>query len=467
MSYPRLVPVSLGVIFLILVFLPAADCRGQGNATTVQLPTFGIAIDAEGVVTHRAVIDQGGRLRAQAAAAARAALPGPVQRSSPRRVISLRGLEAAISDKLEAGEPIDDTLRHLAGLTRLEMLVLDRDRGDILLAGPAEGWMIDPAGRAIGLESGRPMLHLDDLLTALRAFAPGAPAAPFIGCTIDPSAEGLERLREFQKTVPRTIRNDQRDAAAVWMASGCREALGNSQVRVFGIPADSHMAQVLIEADYRMKLIGIGLEPPPVKMATFLGTLRSPQEATLQRWWFTPNYQCLRVTEDRAALELVGRGVQLQGEDKQIAGDGSLVDAGGKQGQASLLFTTAFTEKYEEIAEAAPVYTQLRGVVDWLVAAAFLRRENWTGLADLRLELLLDSRRLPLAELPTPKQAPCAVNALWKGSRLMAPAGGGVSISPEQALAAENLLSDESGSLAAASKTLRERAEEAWWWDVR
>ena len=34
--------------------------------------------------------------------------------------------------------------------------------------------------------------------------------------------------------------------------------------------ANTHFAQVMIEADYRMKLIGIGLERPPVKLASYV-----------------------------------------------------------------------------------------------------------------------------------------------------------------------------------------------------
>ena len=63
-----------------------------------------------------------------------------------------------------------------------------------------------------------------------------------------------------------------------------------------------------------MKRIAIGLEPPPVK-SEFLSALDSPREATLQRWWFTPDYDCVRASEDRLAMELVGEGVKLQTED--------------------------------------------------------------------------------------------------------------------------------------------------------
>ena len=60
-----------------------------GAATTLQLPEFGVAIDAEGVVSRRAVEDPGGRLAGERAAAARAVLPADVFRPARLRKISL------------------------------------------------------------------------------------------------------------------------------------------------------------------------------------------------------------------------------------------------------------------------------------------------------------------------------------------------------------------------------------------
>ena len=38
----------------------------------------------------------------------------------------------------------------------------------------------------------------------------------------------------------------------------------------------------------------------------------------LQRWYFVPDYQCVRVSEDNLAMELVGDGVKLVGEDELV-----------------------------------------------------------------------------------------------------------------------------------------------------
>src|SRR5690606_10415609 len=172
-----------------------------------------------------------------------------------------------LARRLAAGESPDDAMQHLAGLLRVRYVFLLPDEKDIVIAGPAEGWLEDASGRAVGITTGRPVLELADLAAALRTFAPGTRERPFVGCTIDPDPEALKRLVEVQKKLPRVVPAAQRQRVAAELQQASQEALGLANVRVFGVPANTHMAQVMVEADYRMKLIGIGLEPPPVKMA--------------------------------------------------------------------------------------------------------------------------------------------------------------------------------------------------------
>jgi hypothetical protein len=425
-----------------------------------------VAIDADGVLSVTRFDDPGGRLRMARIAAAKTALADDVLRRSDLRKVSLVRLERALSKRIAAGESPDDAMRHLAGLLWVQYVFYYPEEKDIVIAGPAEGWFTDASGRAVGADTGRPVLLLEDLAVALRAYPPDSTDKPFIGCTIDPDREGLAKLRQFQTTVPRVIPESQRGPAAVAIARGMRDSLGMAHIRVFGISEKTHFARVLVEADYRMKLIGIGLEPPPVKMATFLGSLQGASESTLQRWWFTPNYDCLKVTPDGLAMELIGEGVQLLGEDKLIGADGSLSAGGARPGKASELFTTGFTRKYPEIAEASPVYAQMRSLIDLLVAAAFLREHDYYGRAGWKLGVLGDETALPVQTYDNPKQVMCAVNSEWKGSRLFTPAGGGVSIRADQALAPERQFPDANSKLDAAYKDVGKRLPtERWWWD--
>ena len=100
----------------------------------------------------------------------------------------------------------------------------------------------------------------------------------------------------------------------------------------------------------------------------------------LQRWWFTPDYDCVKVTDDRLAMELVGEGVQLQTE-AMLAGGGGQLKSGAAGSRASELFVTGFTRKYAQLAGKSPVYAQLRNLIDMAVAAAFVRQQGYVERA--------------------------------------------------------------------------------------
>jgi hypothetical protein len=66
-----------------------------------------------------------------------------------------------------------------------------------------------------------------------------------------------------------------------------------------------------------------------------------------------------------------------------------------------------------------------------------------------------------------PKQVETAVNAVWKGSSLMTPIGGGVDIQPLNALSSKNLLQDGDGAVQKvhADTVLTHLVPGQWWWD--
>jgi hypothetical protein len=442
----------------------AAQQNQPAPATSVQLPSFGIAIDAQGVLSIKEFADPTGRLMRERQQAARANLPADVARAAPLRKVALRRLEAAVAKQLKAGQPLEEEMRYLAGLQRLQYVFYYPEEKEVVVAGPAEGWMPDLSGRIVGVRSGLPVLELEDLVVALRAFPPGGRPQAALGCSIDPVPESLERVREFQRSVPTSVRQEQRTDVAIKMAAGMEEALGMANVRVFGVPADTHFAHVLIEADYRMKLIGIGRERPPIKLSSYLDLLSSPRQGTLQRWWFTPNYDCVRLADDRLAMELVGQGVQLQTEDKVILPGGLLADK-PKPNAASEQFTAGFTKKYAELAAKVPVFAQLRNLVDMAVAAAFIKKEDFYGKSLWRLETWSDEQAFKVRGKATPAKAPCVANSRWKGNRLLTPAGGGVDIQPALAFEPQRLLKDEKAEVYKAREQAGTLPAGRWWWD--
>src|SRR6185436_8224299 len=113
----------------------------------------------------------------------------------PLRLVSLKRLERAVAERIASGRPLPETLRHLAGLTQVQYVFTYPAEREIVIAGPAEGWRYDESGRAVGRESGRPLLDLDDLVVVLRSFAPGGDS--LFGCSINTRDANLKSVKEF------------------------------------------------------------------------------------------------------------------------------------------------------------------------------------------------------------------------------------------------------------------------------
>jgi hypothetical protein len=216
-----------------------------------------------------------------------------------------------------------------------------------------------------------------------------------------------------------------------------------------------------------MKLIGVGLEQPPVRMASFFELIgASPgRQGELERWWFTPDYDCVKVTDDRLAMELVGEGVQLQTE-AMLAGHGGQLSSGPPSSRASELFVKGFTRKYAQLAGRSPVYAQLRNLIDMAVATVFVRQQGFVQRAGWSMATFGDEALLPVRTQAVARQAPAAVNAAWRGGRFVCVAGGGVSIGPGEALAPPRLMADKDGKLRRARCQAGQAAPaDRWWWD--
>lgn len=263
-----------------------------------------------------------------------------------------------------------------------------------------------------------------------------------------------------------SIRPGPGDAEKI--VAGLKEHLGLHNVTITGISPQSHFAQVMVEADYRMKLIGIGIEPPPVKMATYIDKASAADVSrnAMQRWFFTPNYECVRVAEDSHAMELVGQGVKLIGESELVAMGGQR-SAGGGTNKASSLFCQAFTTNYPMIAQRSAVYGQLKNLIDLAIAAAFIQKEDYYAQSGWQAPVIGDEKQYAIEVFPAPKTVETACTAVWKGSRLMTPVGGGVQMEPMEAVKESTRLKDDKGSVKQTHDgvKLENLAKGQWWWD--
>ncbi len=453
--------------------------RGIGSLAIIVLAVFGfglttpavvfgqssagVIVDAEGVLRTKTAAEADGQLAKERIAAARAALNPKVAAYSRLRYISLKHLEKAIEDR--HGVPSAE-MQNLAGLLRVRYVFLYPESKDIVIAGPAEGWVTDGFGRFVGLKSGRPTVQLQDLVVALRAFPPEGPATKFIGCSIDPTPEGLAAMQQFLRSTGSVFSAQDAQSVSGQIISGLQTSLGPQTISINGVSPRTHFALVLVEADYRMKLIGIGLEKPPVQLVSYVDRANpaAVSRNALQRWFFTPDYDCVQTGDAGMAMELVGDGVKLVGEGEVVGEEGQRKGA-GRTDAASQAFVRGFTARYSELAERSPVYAQLRDLIDLAIAAAYIRHEGFYGKAEWKMDLFGDEQRFAVETYDMPKQVAPAINAIWKGSRLMTPIGGGVAIQPDRAFANKSA-SDEDPAVGKVRRQGKiELAKGQWWWD--
>ena len=442
-------------------FVSAPSLFGQGQDTIlIGDPIAGIDVDATGVLRVRQFDP---RLMKQRLDAARANADADVMQPSKLRKISLHRLEAALEQRLAAGQQPSDEMRALAGLTAVEYVFYYPDTKDIVIAGPAEGFFADPTERLIGMQTGRPVVLLEDLVTALRAYAPGTRPTSIISVSIDPTEQGLRQMNQFLTSV----RGRVRPSDAQRLAQGLKDNLGLQTVTFKGIPSATHFARVLVEADYRMKLIGIGLEQLPVRVKSYVERANPNAVAAnaMERWYFQPNYDGIAVSDDGLAMKIKERGVQLVGENERVAGGRRA--ASGRVNKASQAFCKEFTDKFNAIAQRVRIYAELRQLIDVAIAAAYIQEQDFYGQAAWDMPVLLDESRYSVETYTVPEQVETAVNAIWRGNTLMTPLGGGVHMRPRAALESDHLVVDTAGD----NKKIQQSAgpsglaDGQWWWD--
>ncbi|MEZ6087867.1 MAG: DUF1598 domain-containing protein [Pirellulaceae bacterium] len=460
-------PIFLALLIAIsaVVCCDLAFAGGNNNGGNDNQQNFnqvaGVEIDATGVLRIR---EFSAELTRQRIAAARQNLPADLARRSPLRKVSLTRLEAAVAAKLDAGEEVPADMLAMAGLTGVEYVFFYPEHNEVVIAGPAEGFVEDASGRVRGLDSGKPVVLLEDVVVALRAFPPAEKSNAVISVSIDPTQEGLQRMQQFLANV----RGQVRPSDAGRLVAGLKGSMGMQNVTFEGVSTSTNFARVLVEADYRMKLIGIGLEKPPIRLLSYVDRANPRQVAAnaMERWYFVPDYDCVRVSEDELAMQLVGKGVKLIGEGERV-GRGGDREASQRINKASQAFCQDFTDKFDELSRTIVVYAQLRNLIDISIAAAFIQKEDFYGKANWTLPVFGSEDKFAVETHTAPVQVETAVNAVWRGNTLMTPLGGGVKLQPRVALNSDRIQLDQEGQAAKAhqNQNLASREADQWWWD--
>ncbi len=441
---------NLAVALFVLVLPVTAWAQvNWGNQRSVG----GIVVDADGAVRQPTAAERQeilAQLRAQPEQ-----VPPELKLNTKFRKISLRALEAALADAASNGGNLPDGVLYLAGLQRVQFILVYPEQNDIVLAGPGEGWKFDQDGNAVGVTTGLPAVRLDDLLVALRTVE--AARTQGISVSIDPTAEGRQKFEEFM-AAQRTF-----NAAVLPVAA---RALGPQQVTLTGVPTDSHFARVLFAADYRMKRLAMNLEKAPIAgLPGYLDMLKSKGQlpgTAMPRWWMACNYEPLARSGDRLAWEIRGQGVKAMTEDEVVAADGT-VQGTGQADPIAKKWADLLTEHYTALAAKDTTLAQLRNLMDLCVAAAVIQREDLVGLSGGGAFSLLASpdSKLAVGQLPAPRTVDPQCSFLKIGRNYVITASGGVQIESWE-VASKSVVAPQMKSVHAEGVP---QAGKAWCWN--
>lgn len=438
------------------------ELGGGGNISPYP---SGVFVDAAGTLHRTAASDLSGRLRRMGLESLPRVAPDATrsQAQSLLRKVSLPRLARSALAALDQGRSLDDAMRHLAGLARVQYVLAYPELGEIVLAGPAEEWTYDDQGRAVGRHSGRPTLLLDDLVCLWRqADDPGGP----FGCLITPRQASLASAQAWLDAAPPSLRPGQRRG---WLEE-LRGRVGTQDIEVFGVDPASHVAQTLVEADYRMKLVGLGLEPAPPGLTDYLELLARHGDATepleVLRWWFTLRDGQTLASPDRRVFQLPEQAVQLCSENELLNDDGSRVHT-HRAAPLNEQFARDFTVQFADIAARYPIYAELENICQLALAVALIRGEHWTEQMAWPAEFWDDAHGYRLAIGSAPKTVQTVLSSrVVGGRRIIAAVSGGVKVDIQAHCQRQPVAIDGQGELDGVIGPAAPPADkDRWWWD--
>ncbi|MCO8125454.1 DUF1598 domain-containing protein [Stieleria sp. TO1_6] len=444
LSQARLM-IAMSCLVAVATWTTAGFNNGGGNNVG------GVSIDPAGVVRSATVQENQellNLLRNEVTAPA-----GDLATATDLRMVSLAGLQDAITSVRQSGARLPAEIRYLAGLTSIEYVLVDKENNDLVLAGPAEPWTLSDTGSIVGKDSGAAILRLEDLVVALRNVENARDQS--ISCSIEPTAEGRQRLNAFLSRMK--LRPGQNPAA---FEAGMKQAFGAQQIRLTGIPATSRYACTLVAADYQMKRLAMALEDSPVKgMPSYLQLSRNASHAGNQnpRWWMECNYDSLTRNEAGTVWKLTGQGVKTLTEQDAIEADGRVTESQSKDKLAEK-WATNMTERFEELAKQMPIFGDLQNLMDLTVASTLIVQEQLENRSGLDLAVLRDQDALAPIAFDAPQTIEPECSFIKGRSGWVVTASGGVSVNAFQVVHDQKVDTNLSDKIASTRSS-------SWWWN--
>jgi hypothetical protein len=382
-------------------------------------------------------------------------------------MISLTRLEKQIELNAALGQGIDETMRYLAGLRRIEYVFVYPETGDLVLAGPAGDWTVGGENRVVSRDTGDPVVRLDDLVVIFRHMMTGRDAQ--FGCMINPRQESLKNAIDFlARSAKRPIAPGA--AARTAWCEQFRAAVGKEDIEVFGgLDPQTRAARTLVEADYRMKLIGMGLEEGVPGVTSYLNLIKGapPRDMGVLRWWFTLNYDSIQTSQDHLAFNIRGQGVKVESENEHLTANGERKHTGESE-PLNRQFAESFTRHFGELCAKYPIYAELRNLCDLALAASLVREEGLADKVEWHMAHFGNPQAFAVEQGAAPKEVDAIVNCrVAEKGRFLAGVSGGVIVKPSDLVSRKAIEVESHPQLEEKrpNSAAKPQAADRWWWD--
>jgi len=306
------------------------------------------------------------------------------------RALSLKVLQERV-EACGQGTTCAADVMQLADLGRLEGYVIDPTNRDLILVGQ--------------LVEGAPPLYLEDFVIALRdawrlyghyegkTFYYSDP-----GCSIDPHPKVIQELQRTGQYLQGHPSPAGREDALDYWHQVCHMP---QQVRVLGIPFNTHFAKVMVDADYFMKKLVDGSETvhgfefhsltdlhvDAAEQAMKQGKRTTVATDTMSRFWFHAGRTVL--LEDVGMVEIKQVPIELLTEQEHLSKKSRIVGSGHPDPLAKRWAKT-FTDHYGRIANEYPIYREIENLYRVVALARSMKLRNAWQSAGLDLVPLVE-----------------------------------------------------------------------------
>lgn len=452
-SAPSVVFASLCLIGLAIT----AEAGLLGGLGGGRRSVGGVIIDGSGAVRDASIAEK--RELADLIRAQMDPIEGDLQQPSELRLVSLKGLQQAVADA--AGEALPADIEYMAGLTRIEYVMVDAENQDIVIGGPAEPWTVGDDGSVVGKQSGHATMRLADLAIAMRSLEKAS--AEGISCSIEPTPEGRRKLQLMLRRVQ--LRPGQNPAM---LEESMKEAFGPQMIHLTGIAQDSRYARTMVAADFEMKRVAMGLTRSGVEgLPSYIEMSRNASHGSGQnpRWWMACDYEDLVRSEDGLTWKLSGNRVKTLTEQDLIDQDGS-AKSSGKKDRIAQAWADKMNQHLATLSAKMPIFSELQNVMDMTVLATLIRQEGLAQKAGLDLSVLAgdadgETSPIQLAAYEVPRSVSPQCSFIRGKRGWIVTASGGVDINAFEVVEKQKVQDSIKDSVATKLADKSDR----WWWN--